>query len=249
MSAWGSAGNGDGSVHYAVGDIIEIQGRQYELMAMIDPATTLRGDLHSDSNKMDIDYVISRESFLESFPGTNAVSAFLNVENTAARNAVVAGLTQQYPQLTVNTRVTFEARFQSQTLAITAMGYALGLIMALIGILNFANTMLTAIIARKQEFTMLESIGMTKQQLKTMLVSEGVYYVGISLVLRFIGAVVIATTYVQEAVSTSWVASYNFTLLPFAVIIPVLVALAVVIPTVCFRGAQKESLVERLRSA
>lgn len=247
--AYGIAGNGEGSVHYEVGDIIEIRGQPYELMAMIDPASTVVGDLHTDRNKMEIDYVISREKFLESFPQTNAVSAFLDTENDGVRNTVVAALSEQYPELAVKTRLTYEGQFQSQTLAITAMGYTLGLIMALIGILNFANTMLTAIIARRHEFTMLESIGMTKRQLKAMLVSEGIYYVGISLVLSIIGAVFIAATYVQNAVSTSWVASYNFTLLPFAVIIPILVTISIAIPIVCFRGAQKESLVERLRSA
>ncbi|MGI6154034.1 MAG: FtsX-like permease family protein, partial [Christensenellaceae bacterium] len=127
------------------------------------------------------------------------------------------------------------------------MGYTLGFIMAMVGILNFVNSMLTAIIARKREFAMLESVGMTKEQLKKMLVFEGVDYVGIILVISLVLSAFVAATVIQEAVASSWAAAYSFSLAPFAVIIPVMILLAIFIPLVCFKNTQKKSLVERLR--
>ena len=52
----------------------------------------------------------------------------------------------------------------------------LSFIFLLVGILNFVTTMITSVNNRKQEFAILESIGMThRQQLKILLI-EGFYY-------------------------------------------------------------------------
>lgn len=246
--AYGIMDNGDGSVHYEIGDMIELQGKRYELMALIDPPKTLADGLRSNQNELEITYVISAGAFHDSFGPMHAAGAFLDTTDLKSSDALVSAIQSEYPELTVESRRTYTARFQSQTLAVSVMGYALGLIMAVIGILNFANTMLTAIIARRHEFTMLESIGMTTAQLKTMLVFEGLRYIGYAVAMGIIGAALIASTYIQEAVSTSWVASYNFSLAPFAIIVPILLALALAVPILCFRETQRESLTERLRN-
>ncbi len=247
VMALGLANNGDGSVHYAVGDSITINGQVYELMAMMEPVETVWGSVHSDENELGIDYAIYTGSFRQSFPDADAISAFMQTDGAEGRNRLAAALEQAYPDMYVATRLTYEGRFQAQVLAQVIMGYTLGLVMALIGILNFVNSMLTAIIARKREFAMLESVGMTKPQLKKMLVFEGTSYAAISLVVSLILATLVASTVIQESVSTSWAASYSFSLLPFGIIAPVMIVLAVVIPLVCFKSTQKKSLVERLR--
>ena len=48
-------------------------------------------------------------------------------------------------------------------------GGALSFILALIGVLNFVNVITTSILSRKQEFAMMESIGMTVGQQKRIL--------------------------------------------------------------------------------
>lgn len=62
----------------------------------------------------------------------------------------------------------------------------LSFIFLLVGILNFVTTMITSVNNRKQEFAILESIGMThRQQLKILLI-EGFYYWIISFILLLI---------------------------------------------------------------
>lgn len=51
---------------------------------------------------------------------------------------------------------------------------ALSVILALIGILNFINAIVTGIYARKREFAMMQAVGMTGRQLKAMLIWESV---------------------------------------------------------------------------
>lgn len=52
-------------------------------------------------------------------------------------------------------------------------GGALCAIIGLVGILNFFNAIMTGILSRKREFAVLQSVGMTKRQLKLMLIYEG----------------------------------------------------------------------------
>ena len=55
---------------------------------------------------------------------------------------------------------------------------ALSIIVGLIGVLNFINTMITSSNSRQREIAALQAMGMTGRQLCTMLVWEGVIYIG-----------------------------------------------------------------------
>ena len=52
----------------------------------------------------------------------------------------------------------------------------LSAIVGLVGILNFANDIITGISARRRELAILRSVGMTARQLRTMLMPEGLLY-------------------------------------------------------------------------
>ncbi len=54
--------------------------------------------------------------------------------------------------------------------------WTISIILIFIGIINYFNTMITDIIIRKREFTIMESIGLTKKQLRYMLTLEGFFY-------------------------------------------------------------------------
>jgi putative ABC transport system permease protein len=53
---------------------------------------------------------------------------------------------------------------------------AFSLCLLLLGVINYINTILTNIAARKSEFGIMRCIGMTRKQLRRMLIMEGVYY-------------------------------------------------------------------------
>ncbi|MGI6153627.1 MAG: ABC transporter permease, partial [Christensenellaceae bacterium] len=112
--ALGLADNGEGSVHYEVGDKIIIAGKDYELMAMIEPAETVRGRLHSAENELEIDYAIPAGEFRRSFPDVRAASVFMDANDEESLNAAVSALEEKYPGLQVSTRQTYGALFQSQ---------------------------------------------------------------------------------------------------------------------------------------
>ncbi|NFV50908.1 FtsX-like permease family protein, partial [Clostridium botulinum] len=66
---------------------------------------------------------------------------------------------------------------------IELIGYSIVITIATIGILNFINTIITGIISRKKEFGILKAIGTMDNQLKSLLLKEGFYYLGIACIL------------------------------------------------------------------
>lgn len=67
----------------------------------------------------------------------------------------------------------------------TLLGGVLCLIIGFVGVLNFFNTVMSGIIARKNEIAVLQAIGMTGKQVKEMLIIEGIIYtVGSGLLAR-----------------------------------------------------------------
>lgn len=67
----------------------------------------------------------------------------------------------------------------------TLLGGVLCLIIGFVGVLNFFNTVMAGIIARKNEIAALQAIGMTGKQVKEMLIIEGIIYtVGSGLLAR-----------------------------------------------------------------
>lgn len=56
------------------------------------------------------------------------------------------------------------------------LGISLSFIIGMVGVLNFLNSIVTGILARRREFAVLQSVGMTGGQLKGMLIMEGLFY-------------------------------------------------------------------------
>ena len=75
----------------------------------------------------------------------------------------------------------YERREEVRDYLVTAnvLGTGLSVILMLVGVMNFVNTMVVNVSTRRYELAVLESVGMTKEQIKQMLSMEGLYYWGI----------------------------------------------------------------------
>ena len=128
------------------------------------------------------------------------------------------------------------------------MGVGIGivLILELIGILNYINTMTGSIQSCQMELAIMESIGMTERQVSRMLVTEGILFAGVSLLLTAVVGVPV-TYYLYQ--------SMNYRNVPFVMpVIPLLVMAAVVVlvcgavPLIVRRLiVKKGAVVERIR--
>ncbi len=107
------------------------------------------------------------------------------------------------------------------------LGGALSFIVGLVGVLNFFNAILTGITARRRELAVLQSIGMTARQLRTMLALEGLLYtVGAALLALVL--IVVTAPFVGPALNgLIWFFTYHFTIWPIAVVLPLFGALGI----------------------
>ena len=129
------------------------------------------------------------------------------------------------------------------------VGYALCAVIGIIGILNYANSMLTGIISRKQELAAMQSIGMTKGQIKKMLLWESGYYILISGVISVAFGSLGAYYLVSALNDVIMCFQYRYTALPFILMIPLCMVLGLGISLAAYRQTQKKSVVERLRES
>lgn len=65
--------------------------------------------------------------------------------------------------------------YYAMTGLFTLVGGVLTMVIGIIGLLNFMNSVLTGMVTRQQEFAMMEAIGMTRKQLSKMLVPEAAF--------------------------------------------------------------------------
>ncbi|WP_373216406.1 FtsX-like permease family protein [Ruminococcus sp. 5_1_39BFAA] len=130
---------------------------------------------------------------------------------------------------------------------ISTVGYALCGVIAVIGILNFANSMFTSILTRKQELAVMQSIGMTKGQIRTMILWESGYYLLISGCISIVAGSLLAYVAIGALNGVVKCFDYQYTAVPFIIMIPVFAVISVFISLAAYSQTQKMSVVERLR--
>ncbi|MFZ2732064.1 MAG: FtsX-like permease family protein, partial [Blautia wexlerae] len=92
-------------------------------------------------------------------------------------------ITASSPGITILSRYEKQQEMAGYLLTSRIIAAGLSAVFLLIGIMNFINTMVVSVNTRKHEFATLESIGMTKKQIRNVLLWEGVYYWSISFLL------------------------------------------------------------------
>lgn len=126
--------------------------------------------------------------------------------------------------------------------AIRLTGYSLCGIIFLIGILNMVNSALTSMILRRREFAMLETVGMTRAQLRRMLLYENSVggYLGI---VSFVVGSILSNAMLTQAFGVD-IAPIS---LPAIGILLLLFAAGGITAELSYRMLTKASLTERVR--
>lgn len=235
---------------YNVGDSVTLGDKTYEVMAIVRDITPITEGKNSDTADF-LGLYIPAEDFRAMYPENTLRKYFFDVaaeDQPAAEQMLLDVQSEDDPALSFTSKQTLIDHYKEQTLASTIMAFAISFVIAVVGVLNFVNSMLTAIFSRQKEFAMLQSIGMTRRQLRNMLIDEGLYYAGITLVLSYLLSALVVGVGVRLLVAGDWTATFHFTLLPLVICTPILLAFAVLIPVCCFKNIEKQSIVERLRA-
>ena len=236
-----------------VGSVVELNGRSYTVMAIVYPLNpvTQLAPQQGENGKFALSFILPTAVFREQWPDHTLRQLFLNTYDSHIES--MQAFLDEYmastnPGLPVTSRQTMAEQYQAQTCSSAVMGNAVSVVIALVGVLNFINSMVTAIVSRRREFAVMQSVGMTKKQLCRMLVNEGLYYAGLTLLFSYLISA-FAVGVVIRAMVEGGFTTFRFTLLPLVACTPVLIFFAVLIPYLCFRNLEKHSIVERLRAA
>lgn len=127
------------------------------------------------------------------------------------------------------------------------IGGCLTVVLAFIGIMNFYNTTATSILSRKRELALQEAVGMTKRQLRNMLVAEGCLYLGGALLLAVPLTLFCSEKLLRTLAGSAFFFRFQPTVLPSLLMLPVLLLLSWAVPCRQFAGMSRESVVERIR--
>ena len=248
---------GDGSLClYKPGDQISVTqldgtNKVYDVLAVVSIPSALQTPLQVD---MGLDYIFPTNELLGNMVPADqpAMKTIFNVDHEhqlATENWLKNYTTNTDTALDYLSKVTLRQTFDGMINMYRLVGGALCAILALIGILNFINSMTTSILSRYREIAMLQSVGMTGRQVKQILIYEGIGYSILGLFGSLILSVIASLTVVRMMGAELTYFTWHFTLLPvFLCIIP-LILITAIVPVVCYNKMAQKTVVERLRIA
>lgn len=127
--------------------------------------------------------------------------------------------------------------------------YSFLAIIGLIGFMNMANTMITSIVTRRQEFGVLQAIGMTNKQLNHMLQLDGlIFTIGCVLVAIVVGTPIGYGIFLYgKKNSLIGMSVYRFPIMEIGFMILIITILQIILSYILSRNIKKASLVDRIR--
>ena len=223
--------------------------KQYEVMATVEIPYAFRLQIF---DTLDMFYILPSQEFNNFCTPRVPMRCLFNVYDDA-EESIEAWMenytTQTEPALTYTSRKSFKQEFKSLTSMFMIVGGLLTGILALIGLLNLANTMTTSIISRRLELAMLEAVGMTKRTQIYGICIEGLLYAVFTGIAGFILSSIFSAVLIRPFGAEMWYFEWNFSLLPVAVVFPIMIVLTLLLPVIIYKNVMKASVVERLRVA
>ncbi len=221
--------------------------RQYEVMAVVDIPYAIRLQMFTD---LDINYIFSTDEFNDFFGERDAMRCIFNADSDYEDDIEewISDYTGNVESnLKYSSRQVYRDEFKEFTSMFIIVGGLITVILALIGILNLTNTLVTSIMSRRVELAMLEAVGETKNMQKKSICLEGVLYALFSGVFGILFSALFSILFVRPFGAEMWFFEWHFTLTTALVVIPVMLLIAAIIPYIIYNIFMKSSVVERLR--
>lgn len=137
--------------------------------------------------------------------------------------------------------------FNKSSLMMNVVGGGISIILIFIGLLNFINVMVTNVNVRLQELAIMESIGMTKKQIKKMLTIEGAYYASITTLLTCTLGMGMVYLIAQLTKNIADYAEFVFPGMELISLITLIFTVCLITPVMAYKYSSKKTVTERLR--
>lgn len=240
---------------FNVGDVLMLH--YYDGTKTAEKEVTVLGILNDqyvlENDNLDGWFVMPEQAVLSFVPYDNLNAHLLisaDPEKETAVGEAINEIVAEHPELSLEAYADREIAYSQTANSVFGTISGLAIFIMMFSILSMMNTLITNIVTRKQELAMLESIGMSKGQIRKMLLGESLI-----LVLAAVGVTMTIGTllgYVLTHLLHNGGAFYITFQFPVAFAIAyaaVLIAVPLIITLVSMKSFSKEALVECLRGA
>ena len=228
------------------GDKVEIEGREYTVYALVDIPMVIEYPVYSP---IECNLILPEEEYLKIYGRCNPMRTLIDVEDDSESSFEewISSYTKSTSySYTSKQSVIEDNKSFGELFAIS--GIFVAVILGIIGVMNFGNTMIASIIERSRELAMLEAVGMTEKQQKRSLIREGLRYFTYTSVLTLILSSIIDLTAVKALVENLPMFVWKFNLSSLIVCLPIILIIVFIIPTAAYKRISRKSVVERLRT-
>ena len=236
------------------GEVLKLGGEDFTVLGSVMHDDSYLSGANSTEAAFHIAYLMPLEAFDRLFPGQCCRQLAVDIDHS--KQAEFESYLAEYRQglnqgVGVTTRGEYQANFAAARLNMVLPKLVVGAVLMGIALINFVNMLVVKTVSRKGEFAVYESLGMTRSQLRRLVVLEGCLHAGLMMAVIVPAAALYGWFVVPGVVeaASSWCAVFTFSLAPLWAALPVILAIAVLTPLCCLRFVTKGSLNDRLRAA
>ena len=189
-------------------------------------------------------FYLGEDLFKELYGEGNLVNYSFDADekDAPAVRRMLNQISQEFSDVGFETTEQRHSEIENYKALVRILCVLIGGILGVIGIVNLVNIIFTNLIVRNRELATFRSIGATKKQLRELIIRESIGYVFYAAVGGFILATLIGMTAVRGICSSVWLFTFQFTLLPAAIVIVLYFIIAVIASEAGFIFGKKEVL-------
>lgn len=233
---------------YQVGDTVTVscyngQAKTYTVMGIVQDVQ-IGSSTHF--------FILPEEELPALYPEISDFTGYVNVhteqDSNQLRRAVFSAVPDQ--RVAVSGLDDLASELERNLRGELARDYGILVFIFVFSLINLANTLITNLLTRQQEFGVFQSVGMSDRQLSKMLSFECLYYVGITLLVTLtLGTVCsLAVCKVFDQIGLFGTLTYHFPVLQVLLFGAALLFVQSVFSVCAVRYTRQLSLVERIKA-
>lgn len=235
------------SINHEVGDTVRIscngEAREFTVLAHV---------IANESNTYDwvnSCFFLPGKAYMD-FTGNHVMTYHFDVEQ--GKEEEMDAFLKQYtndvePAMTYKSKDTIIAGVADMQNMVISIGGTMALIIGIVGILNFVNTILTSIFTRRRELATLQSVGMTSRQMMKMLRWEGCDYIILTAIISIPLCIISTWMLVRPICEKIWFLEFQVTVWPLCAVLLLMILTGMAMPYIAHRTMTRQSITERLK--
>ena len=202
------------------------------------------------SPELDIEYLYLNPNLYEELTGDKSIMSYgFDVEDSAKENFdEFLKSFEDEPDFSYDSRDIQINSFKDFKNLIEFVGYSLSIVLFLISVLNFINIIATEILRNKVNLSILEAIGMTKDNIKKYLIKKNLIYSISSLVFSFIVMLLVNKFILIDFMAETKWTTFSFIITPLLMVNIANIIIGILFTNKFYEKHSRDSLVDRIRS-